>query len=101
MRKSSPQLPISISPLRQQEAPGSWLLCNGETQSSASCFRIFTCASPWVAPGSWLLAPGSWLLAPARKNGCPSTSDVFIRSHHAGALPILSGASGIEEGLVT
>jgi hypothetical protein len=62
MRKSSPQLPISISPLRQQEAPGSWLLCNGETQSSASCFRIFTCASPWVAPGSWLLAPGSWLL---------------------------------------
>jgi hypothetical protein len=64
MRKSSPQLPISISPLRQQEAPGSWLLCNGETQSSASCFRIFTCASPWVAPGSWLLAPGSWLLAP-------------------------------------
>jgi hypothetical protein len=60
-------------------APGSWLL----------------------APGSWLLAPGSWLLAPARKNGCPSTSDVFIRSHHAGALPILSGASGIEEGLVT
>jgi hypothetical protein len=55
MRKSSPQLPISISPLRRQAAPGCWLLCNGETQSSASCFRIFTCASLCIAPGSWLL----------------------------------------------
>ena len=93
MRSSSPQLPISISPLRLQAASGSWLLCNSETQSSASCFRIFTCASPWVAPGSWLLL--------RRENGCPFNVRRFIRSHHAGALPILSGASGIEEGLVT
>jgi hypothetical protein len=94
MRKSSPQLPISISPLRRQAAPGCWLLCNGETQSSASCFRIFTCASLCIAPGSWLLAP-------ARENGCSFNVRPFIRSHQAGALPILSGASGIEEGLVT
>jgi hypothetical protein len=95
MRKSSPQLPISISPLRRQETPGWWLLCNDETQSSASCFGIFTCASLCIAPGSWLLAPGSWLLARL------FNFRRFIRSHHAGALPILSGASGIEEGLVT
>jgi hypothetical protein len=101
MRKSSPQLPISISPLRRQAPPGCWLLCNGETQSSASCFGIFTCASLCIAPGSRLLTPGSWLLTPVRENGCPFNVRRLSESHHAGALPILSGASGIEEGLVT
>ncbi len=93
MRSSSPQLPISIAPLpcKQLLAPGS-----SATAATLSRERVasrnFTCASPWV--GSWLLAPGSWLLASCLL--APASS-----RDHAGALPILSGASGIEEGLVT
>jgi hypothetical protein len=45
----------SASNLNFTSAPASssWLLalCNSETQSSASAFRIFTCTNPWVAPG--------------------------------------------------
>jgi hypothetical protein len=40
----------------------------------------------------------SWLLC--NSGDTQSTSDSWLLAH-AGALPILSGASGIEEGLVT
>ena len=105
MRSSSPQLPISIAPLpcKQLLAPGS-----SATAATLSRERVasrnFTCASPWVAPGSCLLPPASWLLAPGSCLLPPASCLLPPASwsrDHAGALPILSGASGIEEGLVT